>query len=62
MTRPKGQLMKLEPYTMLQNGASGLKMTINNLCRAEVGDNYYQEIMTNGMILLIPEKLYNETK
>jgi hypothetical protein len=57
MARIKGQLLDKKPYNILKNGGS-LLLTINPLSGLNPGDKIYQEILPNGIILLIPENLY----
>jgi hypothetical protein len=60
MKRPKGMLLRKIPYNISKNGKYGLKISINELSGLEAGQKVYQERMDNGIVLLIPESIYNE--
>jgi hypothetical protein len=56
----KGQLLKPEPYTITGKGTKGMKVSINELSELKTGDKVYQEKLPNGIIILIPEDIYNK--
>lgn len=58
MSRIKGRLLRRSPYIVSKNGEFGLKVSINELADFNPGDKVYQEQTDDGIILLIPEKLY----
>lgn len=60
MKRSKGMLLRKTPYNVSKNGKYGLKISINELSGLEAGQKVYQERMDNGIVLLIPESIYNE--
>jgi hypothetical protein len=62
MKRPKGMLVRKEPYSVSINGERGIKIVINNLSGWKIGDKIYQEKLDNGIMILIPENIYLEGK
>ena len=57
---PKGFLVNDKPYKI--SGTNYPSVSLSLLTKLKKGDKVYQEIMPNGIVLLIPEKLYLENK
>jgi len=47
-------------YKVFSSGKSNLRVTLPEILNAELGSGYYQEIMENKILLLIPEKLFDK--
>jgi hypothetical protein len=62
--RPRGALVNIHPFRVSRTGKLGKypKVTLSLLTNIKSGDLVYQEIMENGIVLIIPEKLYLATK
>lgn len=58
----KGQLLRIAPYTVTQNGVNtvSVKIVLSPLTCLRPGNLVYQEKLEDGTILLIPEKIYLE--
>jgi hypothetical protein len=57
----KGQLLRAIPYVISGKNTKGMKVSINELSGLKSGDRVYQKKLDNGAILIIPEKIYEES-
>jgi hypothetical protein len=58
MKRVKGQLLRSKAYKITGNGKNAMKVSVSELSDLIPGDYVYQEKLNNGIILLIPEDIY----
>lgn len=59
INQPKGILLRKKPYTISQDGVRGMKVHINEISGFEVGDKVYQIRRDDGILMLVPEDIYN---
>jgi len=50
-------LVRKQPYTIKPNGYTSMHVAINPKTGAKIGLKYYECVMPNGIIMLVPEKL-----
>lgn len=59
--QPKGILLRKKPYTISLDGIRGMKVHINEISGFEVGDKVYQIRRDDGILMLVPEDIYNDS-
>jgi hypothetical protein len=58
----KGTLVKKEPFVVRGQGTKNMCITLHELTDAISGNRFYEIKLDNGIIQLIPEKLYKMIK
>lgn len=59
MNKPNGILLRKKPYLISKDGDTGMKVHINDMSDLDIGDKVYQVRRDDGIIMLIPEEIYN---
>jgi hypothetical protein len=54
---PKKRLLRCNPYKIVKNGPSGIKVILCKETRLKVGDMVYQYRRDDGIIELVPESV-----
>lgn len=62
MRKIKGQLLRADSYKTYPNKGGGCKVTLPRLSGINPGENVYIEKHDSGIILIIPESVYNEAQ
>jgi hypothetical protein len=61
INQPRGILLRKKPYVISQDGIRGKKVHINEMSGFEIGDKVFQIRRDDGILMLVPEDIYNES-